>query len=136
MKKKIRATYIAARLINGRPLDEPFTDFAKRAGIPRALTVKKLCEMEDIKCGLLYKICKAFGYQVMIYNPTPPSGLESIYVLGTDKCPIQPRENKGCFGLRRDSYTGTIYRVPRKYKKKRKVEVKTFREVNHNGKEG
>lgn len=129
MKKCIRATYIAARLINGRPLDEPLSDFIKRSGVPSSWTVKRLCEMDDIRCGLLYKVCKALGYQVMIYNPKPPEGLESIYVLGTSKCPIPPRENKGCFGLRRDSYTGTIYRVPRKYKKKRKVEVKTFREV-------
>lgn len=136
MKKRVRAPYIAARLVNGRPLDEPFTEFAKRAGIPNTWTVKNLCNMEDLKCGMLYKICKAFGYQVMIYNPTPPEGLESIYVLGTDKCPISPRENKGYFGLRRDAYTGTIYRVPKKYKRKKKVNIKTFKEVKHNGKEG
>lgn len=130
MKKCIRATYIAARLINGRPLDEPLSDFIKRSGVPSSWTVKRLCEMDDIRCGLLYKVCKALGYQVMIYNPKPPEGLESMYVLGTSKCPIPPRENKGYFGLRRDTYTGAIYRVPRKYRKKRKVKVKTFREVN------
>ena len=131
MKKSIRATYIAARLINGRPIDEPFGEFARRVGISDKLTVKKLCDMDDIKCGLLYQICKAFGYQIMIYNPNPPEGLESMYVVGTAKCPISPRENKGYFGLRRDAYTGTIYRVPRKYKKKKRVKVKTFREVNN-----
>lgn len=85
--------------------------------------------MEDLKCGMLYKLCKALGYQVMIYNPTPPEGLESIYVIGTDKCPIPPRENKGYFGLRKDAYTGAIYRVPKKYKRKKKVNIKTFKEV-------
>ena len=129
MKKRIRAPYIAARLVNGRPLDEPFAEFAKRAGIPNTWTVKNLCKMEDLKCGMLYKLCKALGYQVMIYNPTPPEGLESIYVIGTDKCPIPPRENKGYFGLRKDAYTGAIYRVPKKYKRKKKVNIKTFKEV-------
>lgn len=136
MKKCIRATYIAARLVNSRPLDEPFSDFAKKVGIPGTWTVKNLCDMEDLKCGMLYKICKAFGYQIMIYNPKPPEGLESLYVVGTAKSPISPRENKGYFGLRRDAYTGDIYRVPRKYRKKRKAEVKTFREVKSNGEEG
>lgn len=132
MKKCIRATYIAARLINNRPADETVESFARRIGVPSSLTVKKLCDMEDIKCGLLYRICKAFGYQIMIYNPNPPEGLEQMYVVGTAKCPIPPRENKGYFGLRKDEYTNTIYRVPRKYKRKKKVAVKTFKEVKHN----
>ena len=136
MKKSIRATYIAERLINSRPLDEPLSEFTRRVGIPSTLTVKNLCDREDTGCGLLYKICKAFGYQIMIYNPTPPEGLESIYVVGTAKSPISPRENKGYFGLRKDAYTGDIYRVPKKYKRKKKVNVKTFREVKSNGTEG
>lgn len=134
MKKCIRATYIAARLINGRPEDETFDAFAKRIGISRTLTVKRLCDMEDIKCGLLYRICKAFGYQIMIYNPNPPEGLEQMYVVGKDKCPIPPREHKGYYGLRKDAYTNTIYRVPRKYKKRKKITPKIFREVNSNAK--
>ena len=124
MKKCIRATYIAARLINSRPDDETFDAFAQRIGISRTLTVKKLCDMDDMKCGLLYRICKAFGYQIMIYNPNPPEGLEQMYVVGKEKSPIAPKD-KGIHKLRKDEYTNTIFRVPRKYKKK-------LRRVDHN----
>lgn len=130
--KAMRATYIMARLLNNIPNDEPYESFAARNGLPRNLSVKALCEKDDMKCGLLYRIAKAFGYQIIVYNPNPPDGLEKMYVIGERKCPIAPREHKGYYHLKKDEYTNTIYRVPRKYKKKKRVR-RTFIQINKTG---
>lgn len=121
MPKRMRMTYILARLINSIPDYEPYEDYAVKHKLPRGLSVKKLCDMDDIKCGLAYRIAKAFGYQVIVYNPEPPKGLEKMYVVGEGKFPIAPREYLGKGRLRRDEYTNDIYRVPNKYKKKPKL---------------
>lgn len=122
MAKRMRMTYVLARMINSLPDDMPYEVFAVKHGLPRSLSVKKLCNMDDIKCGLAYRIAKAFGYQILVYNPNPPEGLEKMYVIGEHKSPIAPREYLGKNRLRKDEYTNTIYRVPKKYKKKaRKV---------------
>lgn len=126
--KSMRATYIAARFLNNIPNDEPYESFAVRNGLPRSLTVKKLCEKDDIKCGLLYRIAKAFGYQIIVYNPNPPKDMEKMYIIGEAKCPIAPKEHKGYYHIRRDEYTNTIYRVARKYKKQKRVS-RIFRQV-------
>lgn len=118
--KRMRATYIMARLINSRPEGESFTRFADRIGIPRELTVKKLCEKNDVVTGWLYRVCKAFGYQIIAYNPNPPAGLEKMYVIGEEKRPIVPKEHKGYYHAKKDKYTNEIFRVPRTYKKKQK----------------
>ena len=125
MAKKLRMTYILARMLNNLPDEEPYEEFAVKHGLPRALSVKKLCNMEDMKCGLAYRIAKAFGYQLIVYNPNPPKGMDKMYVVGEDKSPIVPREHLGKNRLRKDEYTNTVYRVPRKYKKK-------LRMVTHN----
>jgi len=117
----MRATDIAARLINNVPAEESAEAFSRRVGLPYALTTEKLNNRRDIGAGLLYQICKAFGYQIMIYNPKPPKGLKSCYVVGKKHVPCQPREHKGKFRLTRDAYTNTVYRVPRKYKKKKRL---------------
>lgn len=117
MAKGMRMTYILARMLNNILDNEPYEYFAVRHGLPRSLSVKKLCNMDDIKCGLAYRIAKAFGYQLIVYNPNPPEGLDKMYVVGEAKCPIAPREYLGRNKLRKDEYTNTIYRVPKKYKK-------------------
>lgn len=123
MKKGIRATYIAARLINNRPDYESYEAFSRRVGLPYTMTVDNLMKRKDITIGLLYRICKVFGYQIIIYNPKAPKGLDSMYVVGTETSPIAPRELKGSYHVKRDVYTGEIYRSVRKYKR-RKTEKK------------
>lgn len=118
MPKSMRANYIAARLLNGRPDGESYETFAIKHKLPLNMSIKRLCNRRDVPCGLLYRICRALGYQVIVYNPNPPEGMDKMYVLGEAKRPIAPREYKGVHSLRKDSYTNTIYRVPRKYKKK------------------
>lgn len=120
MKKRIRATYIAARLINSRPDFESYEAFSRRVGLPFTMTVDSLTKRKDITVGLLYRICKVFGYQIIVYNPKPPQGLDSMYVIGTAKSPIAPRELKGSYHVRRDAYTGEIFRTVRQYRKKKK----------------
>lgn len=120
MKKGIRATYIAARLINNRPDHESCEALCKRIGLNCTHTVDSMMNRKDISVGILYRLCKAFGYQIMIYNPKPPHGLDSIYVVGTAKSPISDRELKGKCHITRDAYTGEVYRVVRKYKRKKK----------------
>ena len=121
MAKGMRATYILARMLNSLPDNEPYEVFAPKHGLSRVLSVKRLCNMEDIKCGLAYRIAKAFGYQIIFFNPNPPEGLEKAYVVGEKKSPIAPKEYLGKNRLRKDEYTNTIYRVPNKYKKKPKL---------------
>ena len=123
----MRATDIMARLIDSRPEGESFESFSHRAGLPYTLTTEKLNNKRDICVGLLYKLCKAFGYQIMIYNPKPPKGLKTCYVVGRKHIPCQPRELKGKYRLKRDAYTNEVYRVPRAYKKKPKL-VKVTRQ--------
>lgn len=125
MKKGIRATYIAANLINNRPEYESYEAFSRRVGLPFTVTVDSLMKRKDIAAGMLYRICKVFGYQIIVYNPKPPKGLNQMYVIGEGKSKIMPREHKGVFRTVRDSYTGEIFRAARKYKrKKRKNYVK------------
>ena len=126
MKKGIRATYIAARLINSRPDYESYEAFSRRVGLPCTLTVEGLLNRKDITVGLLYRICKVFGYQIIVYNPKAPKGLDTMYVVGTEKSPIAPRELKGSYHVRRDQYTGEILRTVRKYKKRKR---KVFKKV-------
>lgn len=118
MKRGIRATYIVARLLNARPDYESAETFSHRIGLTYTLDTKRLMEQSDVLASLLYKVGKAFGYRLMLYNPDPPKGLDSIYVIGTEKAPINPREEKGVYSIKRDKYTGEIYREKRKYKKK------------------
>ena len=120
MKKGIRATYIAARLINKRPDHESCEAFCKRIGLNCTHTVDSMMNRKDISAGVLYRICKALGYQIIIYNPKPPVGLDSMYVVGTGKAPIAEKELKGKCHITRDAYTGEVYRVVRKYKRKKK----------------
>lgn len=117
----MRATDILARLMNSKPVEESAEAFSRRVGLPYALTVDKLNKRKDIGAGLLYQICKAFGYQIMIYNPRPPKGLKTCYVVGKKHIPCLPQEYKGKYKLKRDAYTNEVYRVPRKYKKKPKL---------------
>lgn len=124
-KKGVRAPYLAANFINKRPEYESCEDFSRRIGLDYTLDVFHLKKRKDIGCGLMYRIAKAFGYQLILYNPKPPKNMESIYLIGEGKMDILPREYKGIHKLRRDNYTGQVYRVPRKYEKKKKlVEVK------------
>ena len=133
MKKQLRATYILARLMNARPDNgESLESFNTRNNLPRALSVRSLCNKTDVYCGLAYRIAKAFGYQIIFYNPNPPEGLDKMYVVGEDKMSIVPRESKAIHKLRKDNYTSELFRVPKKYKKKRKRITKTFKEVKSN----
>lgn len=120
MVKTMRATYIVANLLNGRPEFESAEAFSNRIGLSYTLDVDRLNKRKDVVVGLLYRVAKALGYQVIVYNPNPPKGLEKMYVVGENKAPVLPREHTGIHKLRRDTYTGTIYRVPRKYKKRLK----------------
>lgn len=117
-EKGVRAQYIVANFINRRPEYESCEEFSHRIGLDYVLDTSRVMKRRDVGVGLLYRVAKAFGYQVIVYNPKPPKGMQSIYLVGTNKGEILPREFKGIHKLRRDEYTGKVYRVPRKYKKK------------------
>lgn len=125
--KAIRATDIAARLIESRPEYESCEELARRAGFVQPLTVTSLNRRKDIGVGLLYQVCKAFGYQIIIYNPNPKGGLEKMYVVGEKHAPIKPREQKNKMHISRDPYNNKLFRTVRKYKKRKgfkQVEIK------------
>lgn len=126
MTKRMRATYIVANLLNGRPEYESVEAFSQRIGLSYTLDVNRLNKRQDIVTGIFYRVCKALGYQIIVYNPNPPKGLEKMYVVGEEKATVLSREHTGFHKLRRDTYTGDIYRVPKKYKRK-------FKKVNRVG---
>lgn len=128
-KKGVRAPYIVANFINKRPDYETCEEFSHRIGLDYVLDTKRVMKRKDVGVGLLYRVAKAFGYKVIVYNPKPPKGMESMYLVGENKGEILPREFKGIHRLSRDGYTGKLYRVPKKYKKK-------MVRVKHNGEEG
>lgn len=121
--KGVRAPYIVANFINQRPEYESCEDFSRRIGLDYTIDTTRIMRRKDVGCGLMYRVAKAFGYQLILYNPKPPKGMQSIYQIGENTGTILPREYKGIHKLRRDAYTGKVYRVPRKYTK-RIVEVK------------
>ena len=125
MAKFMRAKDIVARFINARPDYESCEAFSRRVGLPMTITVEGMRNRMDIPTGLLYQVCRAFGYQIMIYNPNPPEGLEKCYIVDKRYCPVKPREEKkGKLHVTRDSYTNEIFRATRKYKRKKKGFVK------------
>lgn len=118
--KPIRAKDILTRMIEARPDGESYAEFSTRIGLPRAITTEGLNNRRDVTSGLMYRIAKAFGYQILFYNPNPPDGLEKIYTVGEKKSPIKPRDKSDEVKVIRDSYTGEKFRYVRKYKKKKK----------------
>lgn len=127
MYKTMRAANILARFINKRPEHESAEGFSRRVGLPTTVTVDMLNKRNDVYVGLAYQIAKAFGYQIMFYNPNPPEGLEKCYVVGETKNQVKPREQKRGYTVRRDPYNNNLYRSVRKYKKKK---TKKFIEVS------
>ena len=123
--KPIRAKDILTRLIDSRPDGESNEDFCRRIGMDKTVTVESLNNRRDVTSGLMYQIAKAFGYQILFYNPNPPEGLDKIYTVGEKKAPIKPRERKNKVKAIRDSYTGEKFRVVTKRKRK----SKTFRRI-------
>lgn len=119
MKKCIRATDIVARLIESRPDYESYEELARRAGLISTLTPVSLKRRNDIGVGLLYKVAKAFGYQVIVFNPNPPKGLEKAYVVGEERAPIEPKVRPGTVHVSRDPYNNQLFRTTRKYKRKK-----------------
>lgn len=120
MNKCMRAKDILARFIDSRPEYESAEAFSRRIGLPKTFTVESLMKKRDINTGLLYQICRAFGYQIMIYNPNPPEGLEKCYILDSKHCPLVPRERRNKLHVTRDPYTNELFRAVRKYKRKEK----------------
>ena len=122
---KMRAKFVAARLIEARPEHESTEELARRAGFPFIVSISSLAKRKDIYVGLLYQICKVFGYQIIVYNPKPPQGLEKMYVIGEEEAPVIPREKKNKIHYTRDAYNNKLFRSKRKYKKQKGyVEVK------------
>lgn len=124
MAKGIRANYIVANFVDHRPDYESCEEFSHRIGLSYTLETEKLKQQKDVLCGLLFRVCKAFGYQIILYNPKPQKGLEQMYVIGEGRMKFLPREEKQKFRVSRDSYTGEIRREPRKYKRKKKKYIK------------
>ena len=124
--KPIRAKDILTRMIEARPEGESYVEFSTRIGLPKVVTTESLNKRRDVTSGLMYRIAKAFGYQILFYNPNPPQGLEKIYAVGVKKSPVKARDNRNTVKTFRDSYTGEKFRVTKRYKRKRKgfVEVK------------
>lgn len=118
--KPMRAKDILTRLIDSRPDGESYGELSHRIGLSKTVTVESLNNRRDVTSGLMFRIAKAFGYQILFYNPNPPDGLEKIYTVSERKAPIKPRERKDTVKVIRDSYTGEKFRYVRKYKKKKK----------------
>ncbi len=127
--KPIRAKDILARLIDARPDEESYSEFSKRIGSSKIITVEDMNRRKDVTSGWMYRIAKAFGYQILFYKPNPHNGLEKIYTIGEKRAPIKAREKKSQARITVDTYTGQKYRYVRKYKRKKKGFVK----VNSNG---
>lgn len=121
--KPMRAKDILTRLIDARPDDETYDELSMRMGLSKTVTINSLNSRRDVTSGLMYRVAKAFGYQILFYNPNPPDGLEKIYTVGVRKAPIKPREKKNGTRVIRDSYTGEKFRYARKYKKKKRVSL-------------
>lgn len=119
MTKIMRAIDIVARFINARGEDETYTQYSRRIGLPFTMTIRKLYALKDIDTGLLYQIAKAHGYQIMLYNPKAPDGLEKIYVVGDKECKLKPREKKKKYHISRDTYNNSLFRLKRKYERKK-----------------
>jgi len=117
----IRAKDILTRLIDSRPDGESYEEFSHRIKLRRTVTIESLNNRRDVTSGLMYRIARAFGYQILFYNPNPPKGLDKIYTVGVKKSPIKPRERKNTVRVIRDDYTGEKFRIVRKYKKKKKT---------------
>lgn len=124
MKYSMRAKDICARFIDSRPDYESNEALSHRIGLTRTVSVDSLNKRSDIPTGLLFQICKGFGYSIMIYNPNPPEGLQKCYIVDSKKKEIKPREKRNRFVFKRDSYTGEVYRSVRKYKKHGKKFIK------------
>lgn len=119
MKKCIRATDIVARFLEARPDYESYSEFSRRAGLVTALTPAVLKRRSDIGVGLLYRVAKAFGYQVIIFNPNPPKGMEKAYVVGEEHSPIEPKKKTDDVRVKRDPYNNQLFKATRKYKRKK-----------------
>ena len=120
----IRAKDILTRLIDSRPDNESYEEFARRVNLPRTITVEGLNKRRDVTSALMYRIAKAFGYQLLFYNPHPPEGLDKIYVVGVKKATLKPRERRSEVKVFRDDYTDEKFRVVRKYKKKKRIKLR------------
>lgn len=120
----IRAKDILTRLIDSRPDNESYEEFARRVNLPRTITVEGLNKRRDVTSALMYRIAKAFGYQLLFYNPHPPEGLDKIYVVGAKKATLKPRERRSEVKVFRDDYTDEKFRVVRKYKKKKRIKLR------------
>ena len=117
MKKRIRATDIVARFLEARPDYESYSEFSRRAGLISTLTPTSLKKRNDVGVGLLYKVAKAFGYQVIVFNPNPPKGMEKAYVVGEGHAPIEPKKKTDDVKVKRDPYNDQLFRSTRKYKR-------------------
>ena len=118
--KPMRAKDILTRLIDSRPDGESYGELSQRIGLSKTISVESLNNRRDVTSGLMFRIAKAFGYQILFYNPNPPDGLEKIYTVSERKAPIKPRERTNTVKVVRDSYTGEKFRYVRKYKKKKR----------------
>lgn len=118
--KPMRAKDILTRLIDSRPDGESYGELSQRIGLSKTVSVESLNNRRDVTSGLMFRIAKAFGYQILFYNPNPPDGLEKIYTVSERKAPIKPRERTSAVKVVRDSYTGEKFRYVRKYKKKKR----------------
>ena len=118
--KPMRAKDILTRLIDSRPDGESYGELSQRIGLNKTVSVESLNNRRDVTSGLMFRIAKAFGYQILFYNPNPPNGLEKIYTVSERKAPIKPRERTSTVKVVRDSYTGEKFRYVRKYKKKKR----------------
>lgn len=127
---RMRAVDIAARMLDNRPYGMTPAEFLYKNDVSnKSLTVDKLEERKDISVSTLYQLCKAQGYQIIVYNPNPPKGMQSSYTVGERKATICAREHREKVFLRKDPYTGKLYATVRKYKRKKKP----LRRIEHDG---
>jgi len=117
--KRYHINDVLARFIDARPEYETYEAYSRRIGLHTCLTITMLNKREDIAVSTAYKIAKAMGYEVMLYNPNAPQGLEKCYVLGTERSKIEPRERRKRYVYHKNHYTGEVYREKRKYRNRK-----------------
>ncbi len=120
MIRSMQAKDIIARMLDKRPEEESCEHFCRRIGLETTYTVTELSKRKDIYTGIAYRIAKAFGYQLMFFNPNPPEGMAKCYVVDNKRSPIKPREEKRKDRVSVDTYGNGIFKYARKYKRKKK----------------
>lgn len=103
--------------------DTPITEFALKSGVSSTTTLYKAMQNDDCRVSTLYRVARAGGFQLILFNPQK----KTTYLINGDKDPLKVKSNeivttkypyhtvKGEFV--KDRYTGKKVKKPYKPKK-------------------